>query len=185
METQERNIIRRVLNGDTQSYRLLMDWYSPRVFAMVVRIVKCQEDAEEITQDVFMKAYSGLSRFDGRSSFSTWLYRIAYNESVSHTRKSRSPETVIDEATLRTVSDSMVNTWFDSDDPRMEALPAAIDCLSVEERALLTFHYFDGMPLKEAAALMGIGESTAKVRLMRTRKKLYILISNHKNGNRI
>lgn len=156
---------------------MLMEWYSPRVFALVVRIVECQEDAEEITQDVFMKAYSALARFNGRSSFSTWLYRIAYNEAVSHMRKPRHQLTLIDEATLRSVSDSRVDAWFSSDDPRLEALPAAIDRLSVEERALLAFHYFEGMPLKESAALMGIGESAAKVRLMRTRKKLYLLIT--------
>ena len=156
---------------------MLMDWYSPRVFALVVRIVACQEDAEEVTQDVFLKAYSGLSRFDRRSRFSTWLYRIAYNEAVSHARRGKPAVTTVDESMLRTVADTQVDAWFESDDPRMEALGRAIDCLSVEERALIAFHYFEGMPLKDAASMMGIGKSAAKVRLMRTRKKLYVLIT--------
>ena len=177
MEHQTLNIIRRVLGGDTGSYRLLMDWYSPRVFALVVRIVACQEDAEEITQDVFLKAYSALGRFDGRSRFSTWLYRIAYNEAISHARRAKGTVVAVDESELRGVADAQVDAWFESDDPRMDALGAALDRLSVEERALIAFHYFEGMPLKEAAAMMGIGESAAKVRLMRTRKKLYVMIT--------
>lgn len=154
-----------------------MDRYSQRIFALVVRIVDCENDAEEITQDVFMKAYQNLDRFDFRSSVSTWLFRIAYNEAINHTRRGRPQVTALDEVSLRSVSDAQVDAFLDSDNPRLAALPEAIDALSAEERALITFHYFEGLPLKEVAEMMQIGESAAKVRLMRTRKKLYVLIN--------
>ena len=73
MIDKDSHIINRVLDGDMDSFRTLMDSYSQRVFALVVRIVDNEADAEEITQDVFLKVYKNLARFDGRSMFSSWL----------------------------------------------------------------------------------------------------------------
>ncbi|MDE5651324.1 MAG: RNA polymerase sigma factor [Duncaniella sp.] len=177
MENLDANIIRRVLDGDSDSYRNLMDRYSQQVFALIVRIIDNPDDAEEATQDVFFKAFRNLERFDGRSAFSTWLYRIAYNEAVSRSRSCRNREETLDEAQLRCVSDAQVDSVLESDDPRLAALPDAVDRLTVDERALVTLHYYEEIPLKEVASMIGITESAAKVRLMRTRKKLYVLIN--------
>ncbi len=177
MNSQDIHIIRQVLSGDTGRFRILMDRYSQLVFTLVVRIVDSTEYAEEVTQDVFLKAFRNLDKFDGRSSFSTWLYRIAYNEAVARARRGKVIETVLDDASLRDVSDAQVDSLLDSDSPRLAALPEAIDRLTVEERALITFHYFEEIPLKEVAEMMGLGDSAVKVRLMRTRKKLYVLIN--------
>lgn len=177
METFDANIIRRVLDGDSESYRYLMDRYSQQVFALVVRIVDEPEDAEEVTQDVFLKAFRYLERFDGRSAFSTWLYRIAYNEAVSRSRKRHPSESPLDETQLRNISDAQVDSMLESDDVRLAALPEAIDRLTVEERTLVTLYYYEEVPLKEVALLLGLNESAAKVKLMRTRKKLYVLIN--------
>ena len=177
MEKFDANIIRRVLDGDSESYRYLMDRYSQQVFALVVRIVDEPEDAEEVTQDVFLKAFRYLERFDGRSAFSTWLYRIAYNEAVSRTRSRHRLESTFDETQLRNISDAQVDSMLESDDARLAALPDAIDRLTVEERALVTLYYYEEIPLREVASMVGLTESAAKVRLMRTRKKLYVLIN--------
>ena len=97
---------------------------------------------------------------------------------MNHTRRSNhQSEIALDDTLLHNISDAQVDNLLDSDDPRLAALPAAIEALSVEERALITLHYFEEMPLKEVAAMMRLGESAAKVRLMRTRKKLYVLIN--------
>lgn len=177
MENNDAYIIRRVIDGDTGSYRTLMKRYSQQVFSLVVKIVSIEDDAEEITQDVFVKAYRNLSKFDFCSSFSTWLFRIAYNEAITHTRRKRVEGIPLDETILNNLSDSQVDVFLESDNPRLAALPEAIESLNVDERALITFHYFEGLPLKEVADMMHIGESAAKVRLMRTRKKLYLLIN--------
>ncbi len=108
--------------------------------------------------------------------FSSWLYRIAYNESISHTRKGRR-EVAVEESLLRAVSDSTVDALLDSGDARLAALPEALDRLGAEERAIITLYYMEGLPMKEVADIMRISESNAKVRLMRTRKKLYVLIT--------
>lgn len=177
MENNDKHIIRRVIGGSTESYKILMDRYSQQVFSLVVKIVSRETDAEEITQDVFINAYRSLEKFDFKSTFSTWLYRIAYNEAISHTRRKRMESAPLDEALFNNLSDTQVDSFLESDNPRLAALPEAIDALTVDERALITFHYYEGFPLKEVADMMHIGESAAKVRLMRTRKKLYLLIN--------
>ncbi|MDE7126215.1 MAG: sigma-70 family RNA polymerase sigma factor, partial [Muribaculaceae bacterium] len=142
-----------------------MDRYSSRVFSLIVRIIDNTEDAEEVTQDVFVKAFNALPRFDGRSSFATWLFRIAYNEAVSAVRRKRRSVISMDDSVLRTIADEKVDHFFDSDDPRLAALSDAIELLSSEERALLSFYYYEGFPISKAADIMNISESAAKVRL--------------------
>lgn len=170
MENKDAFIIRRVIDGDTDSYRILMERYSRQVFSMVVKIVSLEDDAEEITQDVFIKAYRNLSKFDFRSSFATWLYRIAYNEAITHTRHRHISEIPFNDTMSDNIPDSYVDRFLESDDTRLAALPEAIESLSVDERALITLYYYDGLQLRDVADIMHIGESAAKVRLMRTRK---------------
>lgn len=83
MEKDESYIITRILAGKTEEYAYFLDTYGQPVFSLIVRMVNSEEDAEELTQDTFMKAFEHLSSFNGKSSFSTWIYRIAYNTALS------------------------------------------------------------------------------------------------------
>ena len=74
---QETELIKRIVAGDTESFAALADRYSRSVYSLTARIVGSDKDAEELTQDTFLKAFDSLDRFDGRSTFATWLYRIA------------------------------------------------------------------------------------------------------------
>jgi len=80
--------IKRVLNGETNAYAFLVNKYKPMVFSLALRMLKNREDAEEVAQDAFVKAYQSLSQFRGGARFSTWLYRIVYNTAVSRFRRS-------------------------------------------------------------------------------------------------
>ena len=82
-QQEELELIRRIVNGETDLYAILARRYGRVVYTLVSRIVGCAEDAEELAQDVFLKAFRNLHRFNGRSSFPTWLFRIAYNTAVS------------------------------------------------------------------------------------------------------
>jgi len=88
-EPEERDIIARVLNGDQQSYSILVDRYQNFVFTLVLRYVKGREDAEEVAQDVFIKAYRALADFKGNSKFSTWLYTITTTTCITFLRKKK------------------------------------------------------------------------------------------------
>ncbi len=100
MQTEEQELIRRIAGGETRLCARLVDRYGRAVYTLAARIAGCTEDAEELTQDIFLKAFSSLDRFGGRSSFSTWLYRIAYNTAVSHARRTRPKHCGIDERRL-------------------------------------------------------------------------------------
>ena len=91
MKNEELNIITRILSGKTDEFTYFLDTYGQQVYSLIVRIVRSEADAEELTQDTFMKCFENLSSFNAKSSFSTWLYRIAYNTAVSFTRK-KEPE---------------------------------------------------------------------------------------------
>ena len=78
-QQQEHDLIERIAGGDTEAFAVLVDRYAHTVHALVARIVVTAEDAEEVTQDVFLKVFDHLPRFDGRSSLATWIYRIAFN----------------------------------------------------------------------------------------------------------
>ena len=87
MKTDELHIITQILAGKTGEFAYFLDTYGTQVFSLIVRMVGSEEDAEELTQDTFMKAFEHLSSFNGNSSFSTWIYRIAYNTALSALRK--------------------------------------------------------------------------------------------------
>ncbi len=178
----EEKLLQRIKRGDDEAFAILMEQYANQVYALVVRIIQQREDAEELTQDVFIKAYEQMESFSGRSSFATWLYRIAYNCAISHTRRHRVPHYSIDEGRLSAVSDDDVEQMEGNlSDTNIEALTEAIEQLNAEERVLVTLFYYEQRPIAECAEIIRQSESNTKVRLHRIRKKLYLMITSDKN----
>ena len=107
------------------------------VYTLVSRIVGCAEDAEELAQDVFLKAFRNLHRFNGRSSFPTWLFRIAYNTAISSVRKKRYEFLAIEETTLENVSEEEITNLFGQTESteQVQRLEVALEQLLPDERA--------------------------------------------------
>ena len=178
MGNDETHIIHRILKGETSLYEYILDKYSQQVFILSIRIVENQEDAEELTQDTFLKAFEHLSSFKAESSFSTWIYRIAYNTAISATRKRKQELIVMDSAMLMNISDQQIDDALnDESEERVGKLNKAIKKLDAEERALISLFYNEEKTIGEIALILGLTESNAKVKLHRIRKKLYILIT--------
>ena len=178
MKTDERHIIERILKGETRLFEYFLEKYSQQVFILMLRIIENREDAEELTQDVFVKAFGHLSSFKADSTFSTWIYRIAYNTAITAARKKKQSQIVVDDALIANLSDVQVDDVLDNEQAeQIEKLHRAIGLLSADERALITLHYEEDKPLSEAALILGLTESNAKVKLHRIRKKLYVLIT--------
>jgi RNA polymerase sigma factor (sigma-70 family) len=178
MGNDETHIIHRILKGETSLYEYFLDKYSQQVFILIIRIVENQEDAEELTQDTFLKAFEHLSSFKAESSFSTWIYRIAYNTAISATRKRKQELIVMDSAMLMNISDQQIDDALnDESGERVGKLNKAIKKLDAEERALISLFYNEEKTIGEIALILGLTESNAKVKLHRIRKKLYILIT--------
>ena len=179
MKKEESYIIKEILNGKTEQYEYFLDRYGQQVFVLVDRIVSCQEDAEELTQDVFLKAFQQLSSFKAESCFSTWIYRIATNVAISAVRKKRNDVLRLDDSVFANLSDTQVDEALeDESEEQMERLQQAMNQLEADERALITLYYLEEKPLAEVAFILGMTEGNAKVKLHRIRKKLYVLIKN-------
>ena len=179
MKKEESHIIKEILNGKTEQYEYFLDRYGQQVFVLVDRIVSCQEDAEELTQDVFLKAFQQLSSFKAESSFSTWIYRIATNLAISAVRKKRNDVLRLDDSVFANLSDTQVDEALEDDsEEQMERLQQAMNQLEADERALITLYYLEEKPLAEVAFILGMTEGNAKVKLHRIRKKLYVLIKS-------
>ncbi len=179
MQTEEQELIRRILHGETALYAELANRYERMIFALVARIVGRREEAEEVTQDVFLKAFRQLGGFAGRSSFQTWLYRIACNTAVSHARRAQPRSLEIDERRLAVLPDKetdRLEEWT-AHQERLDALTQAIGRLDPEERALVTLFYYEERSVAECAAISALTESNVKVRLHRIRIKLYLLVT--------
>ena len=99
VQNDETQYIARILDGDTECFSAFLDRYSRPLYVLIVQIVGCSEDAEELVQDVFLKAFRCLGSYRGECRFSTWLYRIAYTTAVSATRKKKQEFLYIEENT--------------------------------------------------------------------------------------
>lgn len=177
MKIDERHIIQRIQRGETALYEHLIQAYGQQVFTLIVRMVSNQEDAEELTQDTFLKAFQHLSSFKGNCSFSTWIYSIAYNTAISNLRKRKFDTCTMDPATLAGISDAQVDEALNEEsEEQIARLNRAIERLNPEERTLISLFYYEEKPLNEVAIILGLTESNAKVKLYRVRKKIYALM---------
>ena len=178
MEYDEAHIIQDVLEGKTSRYEYFLDKYGQQVFTLIVRIVASQEDAEELTQDTFLKAFRHLSSFKAESNFSTWIYRIAYNTAISAVRKKKYDLFDMDDTLLANISDEQIDdTLNDESEVQIAKLNKAMKKLDADERAVITLFYMEDKPVSEIALILGMTESNTKVKLHRIRKKLYVLIT--------
>ncbi len=185
-EEREQELIRRILRGESDRYAELVDRYARMIQTLVARIIDRPEEAEEVTQDVFVKAFRQLGTFSGRSSFQTWIYRIACNTALSHARRTRRRNTLtgIDERRLGLLPDEEVERleeWV-AHERQLEALTRAVARLEADERALITLFYYEERSVNECAAILGLQENNVKVRLHRIRKKLYLLVMEETDG---
>ena len=178
----EKELLERIARGETELFAHIAEHYAQAVYTLVVRIVGNVEDAEELTQDVLMRVFEHLPYFNFKCAFSTWLYRIAYNQAISFARRKRLPHYPIDDNRLRSVTDNEVEQMEASanNERQIEALTRAIALLDAEERALITLFYYEERTVAECAEIMSQNENNIKVRLYRIRKKLYILLRDEK-----
>ena len=167
--------IEKILKGETNCFARLLERYSNQVFSLIVKIVGNREDAEELTQDAFVKAFQSLAQFRGESSFSTWIYRIAYNLAISATRKKVLEVTPIDESMLQDIPDEPDDSFLN--DKRIDCLNKALEQLPRNERAIILLFYKDNKSVEEISSITGLTASNVKTKLCRIRKKLYVLIN--------
>ena len=171
----DNEIISKVLNGDHQAYAGLVNRYQNYVFTLTLRMVKNREDAEEVAQDVFIKAYKYLADFRGASKFTTWLYTIVNNTCISFLRKKKLDIHSLDNEKVFEAADSVdsgMRANMVEQKSKMVMVNDAIGLLSPDDAQIITLFYKAEQSLEETAQVLGIETNAAKVRLHRARTRL-------------
>ena len=174
-------LIDKVLGGDKAAYADLMKRHQRFVFTLALRFAKNREDAEEIAQDCFIKAYRSLNTFRNTSKFSTWLYSIVYTTAMTFLRKKRLDIQSIDtEAGLLNIENHVSDLNADEVEhkSKMVFVNRAIDQLLPDDAAVITLFYQGEQSLDEIGKALGMETNTVKVKLHRARHRLKEKIEN-------
>lgn len=169
------DIIARVLNGDHQSYSVLVQRYQSFVFTISLRYVKTREDAEEVAQDVFVKAYRSLADFKGTAKFSTWLYTITTTTCITFLRKKKLDVHSLDNEKVFEAadsSDSGMRANQIEQKSKVNMVNEAIKMLSPDDAQVITLFYKGEQSLEEIALILGKEANAVKVQLHRARARL-------------
>lgn len=171
----DNEIISRVLQGEQNAYAELVNRYQNYVFTLILRMIKSREDAEEVAQDVFIKAYRSLADFRGESKFSTWLYTIANTTSITFLRKKKLDVHSLDNEKVFEVADSKDSGFranMIEQKSRVNMVNQAIALLSPDDAEIITLFYKAEQNLEEIAKILRLETNTVKVRLHRARGRL-------------
>lgn len=175
MGRSDHELIQEVLTGNQAAYGELVTRYQSLAFTLAFRILGQREEAEEVAQDAFVKAYRHLADYRGQSRFSTWLYTIVNNTAISFLRKKKPDIHSLDqEGVLERVDsrDSSFRADLVEQKSRRDLVNRAIRLLQPEDARILLLFYQAEQSLDEVASILGVETSTAKVRLHRARTRL-------------
>ena len=175
-------IVQRVQSGDFAAFDELVTRYRGRVYGMIYNMTSNREDASDLTQDAFIKAFQSINRFQGQSSFFTWLYRIAVNATLTHLRKNRlrtffSLEKVDenDRQSAEVIEALTDNSGVERDTfvkELQERLNEAMQKLSIKHRTVVTLFEIDGLGHQEIADIMDCSVGTVRSRLHYAKQQL-------------
>ena len=172
--TDEELVEKIVANNNTLLFGLLYDRYSRMVYNKCYGFARSQDEAEDLTQDVFLMLFVKLASFKARSKFSTWLYSFTYNFCVNYVNRNKQRKMSDKSVSIDDVDYKMADEVTDEHIYEMKAhkLEKALGIVSPEDKSILLLKYQDGASIKELAAVMELGESAIKMRLKRAKAKL-------------
>lgn len=188
---EESAVISRVLSGDSSAFEQLVLENQKNVYNLALKMVGNPDDAFDISQDAFLRAYNSLSSFRGDSRFSVWLYRLTSNICLDHLRKRKKQNTV----SLTLADDEDENTELDIPDDRPQpeeevlrgemhdALRRGMEALPDSDRQILTLRAIGGLSYEEISSALGLELGTVKSRLSRARKKLCVFLTGYGNNS--
>jgi RNA polymerase sigma factor (sigma-70 family) len=166
-------LIRQFKNGDIKGYNEIVRKYQQQVYWVIRKIVQDHDDTDDITQEVFIKVYSALKEFREESNLFTWLYRIATNYAINHTRKVKVRNTVSVELVVEQVETGEKNAGELMDEQsRRKILEQAIETLPPQQRAVFNMRYYDELPYDEIANILGKSVGGIKANYFHAVKKI-------------
>ena len=170
----EKRLVSQARRGSEEAARTLVDEHKDRLFAFTWRIVRNNDDAEEICQEAFLRAFSSLDSFSSEYRFSTWLFTIGYRLCLTHIRRRKSPTGEVDFAAMASSSPGVADQVAQSEEARRlkDKIWEAVDKLTVPQRASILLFYREEMSCEQIAHTLGIPMATVKSHLHRARGRL-------------
>ena len=165
----EANIVKSAISGDPEALTLLIDKYKDIAFNLALGIVRNKEDAKDITQDSFLKVLENIRSFRSDAKFSTWLYRIVYNQSIGFVNKTKQLDSIDQESSIIVEYPEII----ENREERYQDLHHAIDHLEETERNIILLFYLAEKSIKQIEQITDLQSSNIKVILHRARKKIY------------
>tara|TARA_R100001369_G_scaffold954_4_gene3234 strand:+ start:106446 stop:107027 length:582 start_codon:yes stop_codon:yes gene_type:complete len=180
-EPSDLYLIKRTLDGDTNAYGLLVKRHQDYIFNIVNKMLRNREEAEEIAQDVFIKAYNVLESYKGEAKFSTWLYKIAYRKALDSIKKNKRTSSLELVENLTEDASAHLDTGLEILllEEKQEIIKSCILKLPEIEAAIITLFYYEEQSVKEIAEITGLSEDNIKVKLFRSRKLLFSLLASY------
>jgi RNA polymerase sigma-70 factor (ECF subfamily) len=177
----ENKFIREVLDGNPNRFSYFVSQYKDMAYSIAFRIVNNKEDAEEIVQDSFVRAYKSLRKFRQTSKFSTWFYRIVVNRALSVRSQGSKSKTKIDIDTISEIEYEEINSAYRNltKCDRLKFINSALKELSGENSMLLTLYYLNENSIEEITEITGIEGDNVKMKLLRARKKMYLILEEN------
>lgn len=169
-----------VKNNDTLLFEVLYDRYSTLVYNKCFGFAKNEDEAKDLTQDVFLKLFVKLASFKGKSKFSTWLYAFTYNHCVNYVTRNTAKKfekQSVDYTDIENLSEEENDNSFL--EMKVDKLKEALELISPEEKMILLLKYQDFLSIKEIESVLGIGESAVKMRIKRAKDKLITVYNNN------
>lgn len=171
--------------NDTLLFEILYDRYAKVVYNKCYGFSKSNQEAEDLTQDVFLKLFVKLGTFKGKSKFSTWLYAFTYNHCVNYVNRNNSKKIEKKSVDAENLQEDYYNPEEDDNainQLRVEKLKEALEKISPEEKMILLLKYQDFLSIKELTDILDIGESAVKMRLKRAKEKLINVYNDADHG---
>lgn len=180
---EDDHYIKLTRQGDMQAFGLLVQKHQRLVYTLALRMLKNPEEAQEAAQDTFVKVYQCLSTFEGKSKFTTWMYRVVYNECLGRLRKTKRHFTLVEDILENSgePADFMDGLEIMQRDERSALVKKGIEMLNPTEAVVLTLFYLEDQSIKEIASITGSSESNVKVQLFRGRKHLVLALQKLTN----
>jgi len=170
--------IEQILEGNSNVFSYLVDRHKNKAYNLAFRICGNHEEAEELAQDSFLKAYKSLKSFKMKSSFATWLYRIVYNTTISHVRVKKKGLLSLEDFPVDATDFIGTSTSEEEADKeyRTSLVNFALQKINEEERGLISLYYYEEMSTDEISEVTGLNKSNIKVKLFRARQKMQEII---------
>lgn len=170
---KEEGLLKRIAEGEKEIFGELVLRHQDFIFNVVSKYVRIEEEARDLTQDVFLKAYENIEKFRGESKVSSWLYRIAYNLSMNWSERRAGRETQLDDELAETIAEppSLAEEIFEREE-QLARITEILSELPEKYRAVISLYYFEDRSYQEISEALGLPINTVKIHLLRAKERL-------------